>query len=98
VMDFEFEKYKCRVLLRLVGTVEGFHWFRFTVRPVLIGSSSRTTIGSPKRGIERIHWIKKADSDWFLGLIDRFSVGNAPIGQFELAGNLNFGGKLLTSG
>jgi hypothetical protein len=30
VMDFEFEKYKCRVLLRLVGTVEGFHWFRFT--------------------------------------------------------------------
>ena len=30
VMDFEIEKYKCRVLLRLVGTVEGFHWFRFT--------------------------------------------------------------------
>jgi hypothetical protein len=29
-MDFEYEKYKCRVLLRLVGTVEGFHWFRFT--------------------------------------------------------------------
>ena len=25
VMDFEFEKYKCRVLLRLVGTIEGFH-------------------------------------------------------------------------
>ena len=38
VMDFEFEKYKCRILLRLVGTVEGFHWFRFTVRPVLISS------------------------------------------------------------
>jgi hypothetical protein len=38
VMDFEFEKCKCRLLLRLVGTVEGFHWFRFTVRPVLIGS------------------------------------------------------------
>jgi hypothetical protein len=33
VMDFEFEKYKCRLLLRLVETVEGFHWFRFTVRP-----------------------------------------------------------------
>ena len=30
VMDFEFQKYKCRILLRLVGTVEGFHWFRFT--------------------------------------------------------------------
>jgi hypothetical protein len=29
-MAFEFEKYKCRVLLRLVGTVEGFHWFCFT--------------------------------------------------------------------
>ena len=51
VMDFEFEKYKCRVLLRLVGTVEGFHWFRFTVKPVIIGSSSRTTIGSPKMGL-----------------------------------------------
>jgi hypothetical protein len=30
VIDFEFEKYKCGVLLRLVGTVEIFHWFRFT--------------------------------------------------------------------
>jgi hypothetical protein len=30
VMDFEYEKYKCRVLLRLVGTVEGFHWFQET--------------------------------------------------------------------
>ena len=51
VMDFEFEKYKCWVLLRLVGTVEGFHWFRYTVRPFIIGSSSRTTTGSPKRGL-----------------------------------------------
>ena len=40
-------------------------------------------------------------SDWFLGLIDIFSVGNAPIGQFELllriqilAENLNVGGKI----
>ena len=38
VMNFEFEKYKCRVLLRLVEAVEGFHWFRFNVRPVLISS------------------------------------------------------------
>ena len=35
-----------------------------------------------QNGIERIHWIKKAASDWFSGLIDRFSAGNAPIGQF----------------
>ena len=82
----------------------GWYCRRFSLVPFYPNTSSHWFIKSnddwlTQKGIERIHWIKKTASDWFLGSIDRFSVGNAPIDQFEFwRDNLNFGGKIWIFG